>query len=137
MPALSWTPSQEDQLRRLWPISSTADVARAMGKTERAVTARAHRLGLTRTYETTGYVMTTIRLPKEMRDKLQAEADLRAITIGSVIREAIASHLGLPKAGMIATKGGPRKGAGRKAKPEPKPFIPRTPSMPFVNIGRD
>lgn len=137
MPALSWTPSQEDQLRRLWPVSSTADVARAMGKTERAVTARAHRLGLTRTYETTGYVMTTIRLPEAMRDKLQAEADLRAITIGSVIREAVAAHLGLPKAGMIAVKGGPRKGAGRKAEPKPKPFTPGKPSMPLVNIGRD
>lgn len=137
MPALSWTPSQEDQLRRLWPVSSTADVARAMGKTRRSVTLKAHRLGLTRTYETTGYVMTTIRLPKEMRDKLQAEADLRAITIGSVIREAIAAHLGLPKTGMIAVKGGPRKGAGRKAEAKPASFIPRKPSMPFVNIGRD
>jgi hypothetical protein len=38
MPALSWTPSQEDQLRRLWSVSSTADVARAMGKTRRSVT---------------------------------------------------------------------------------------------------
>ena len=137
MPALNWTEEQEDQLCRRWPRSTTADVARAMGKTERAVTMRAHRLGLRRDYETTGFVAVCIKMPAAMRDKRQAEADLRAITIGSVIREAIAAHLGLPKTGMIAVKGGPRKGAGLKAKPKPASFIPRKPSMPFVNIGRD
>ena len=142
MPALNWTQEQEDQLRRLWPRSTTADVARAMGKTARAVTMRAHRLGLRRDYETTGYVHMGIKMPAAMRDKLQAEADLRAVTIGSIIREVLAAHLGLAPGKAIATKGGhggPRSGAGRKPRHKlvNNQFVPSKPSMPFVNIRSD
>lgn len=142
MPTLNWTKEQEQHLRRIWAASTTQDVARAMGKTERAVTARAHRLGLKRDYETTGYVFVGIKMSAAMRKKLQAEADLRAVTTGSIIREALASHLAMEPAKAIATKGGhggPRPGTGRKPRHKlvNNQFIPGKPSMPFVNVRND
>jgi hypothetical protein len=134
-PAL-WTLAEENRLRELLPTHSNHELARAFQRSEKAIALKLNRMGLRRIVTRSDGISTTIMLPPSMKRVVQAEADRKKITVGSVIREILAAHYKLEGERTIAVRG------GKSRKPRHKlvnnQFVPHAkPSMPFVNIRND
>jgi hypothetical protein len=131
-----WTLAETNRMRAMLNDKTNAEIGAALGRSESSVCGRLCRLGWVRTApEKSDGISTTMTLSPRMKMLLQTEADRRNITIGSVVREIVAKHFRLENEKTIAVHGG----KSRKA-PEiivRSVSVPRKPSMPFVNIGRD
>ena len=130
-----WTLLEENRLRALLPTHCNKELARVMGRSPKAIALKLHKMGLRRVITHSDGISTTITLSPKMKAKAQAEADRKKITIGSVIREILASHYKMEGEKTVAVHG------GKSRKPRHpivnNQFKPSAPSMPFVPMGRD
>lgn len=135
---MEWTLAEENTVRLMLETHSNAEIGAAVGRSERAVMLKLHRMGLRRRHEYSDYISTTIALSPLMKAELQALADAREVSIGSIIREILAAKLGMADERTIAVKGGmSRKPRVKLVNNQMTPPATGKPSMPFVNIGRD
>lgn len=133
---MRWMPEEDDRLRELIVLHSNSEVAVLMGRSEKSVIARLNILGITRNKGKSGAIATCFTVSPTMKAALQADADKRGMTIGTIIREIVAAHYGLNEPTRALT-GGPRPGAGRRprAKVVSNQFVPPKigkPSMPAI-----
>lgn len=134
---MEWTLLDENRLREMLDTHSNAEIGAAIGRSEKAVKSKLRRMGLRRKHEYSDHINTTVALSPLMKGELQALADARSVSIGSIIREILAARLGMSDERTIAVHGG--KSRKPRVKLVNNQFNPdrANPSMPFVQIGRD
>lgn len=143
MTPVYWTRERDEQLAQLYPHTDTAELARIMGRTEKALHLRAHRLGV-RKVEATGTDKTPFLayFTPPMRAAINKSAAAWGLTMGEALRRIVVEYHGLPAEGIKAIFGGPRPNSGKRKRATvvSNQFVPTErakPSMPYVNIRSD